>query len=374
MILRFEAADYSGPQSIPIWLAKLSYGAYLYHWPLLVIAKYSIGTSTPINILLIAITLLLAFISYNTVERTVTNLKLTTTLAISGFLISILTCAVLIRASSRLSRDYNSLVAQLFKIKPGPIPEKYPCSSETDSSVRECLRPKRTISRPNTIFLLGDSHAGTWFNPLVKQTTNTKYSVRYLNTYSHWGPPGMMNNGEDIEGLKFVTDNCVKGDVLLIAFHRGHLNKSRDKHISLSEKPKYTPNIEAMERTLYKSLTVFSRKGGKVVLIRDTPLLSQVITVSTCALQKKISGTSQCAVSLVQDLHTRSLQDKLFNNIIRAYPEIRSWDPLPLCYLSSTSFDAVSSDGTYTMYDWNHISPYLSQTLSQDLMKYIQSR
>jgi hypothetical protein len=184
----------------------------------------------------------------------------------------------------------------------------------------------------------------------------------------------MLNNIADIDGLKLVTERSIKGDVLLIAFHRGHLNYSRYKHLPLSEKPLYKPNIESMERTLYRSLTAFARKGGKVILIRDTPLLSKVMPVSTCALQKKFSGTSQCEVTLVQDLHTRSLQDKLFNNIIRANPEINSWDPLPLCYLSSTSFDAVSSDGTYTMYDWNHISPYLSQKLSVDLMKFILSK
>lgn len=367
MIRRFEVSDYSGPKTIALWLAKLSYGAYLYHWPLLVIAKYSIGTSTTINIVLIVVTLLLAFISSITVERAGANLKLGVPLAISGFVLSIFTCAILIRATSRLSRDYNSIVAQFFNIKPGPTPEKYPCSSETESTVIDCLRPQRTESKPNTIFILGDSHAGTWFNPLVKKAKDTRFSVKYLNTYQHWGPPAMLTNVNDDEGLRFAVANCNKGDVLLIAFHRGHLNEARDKHVSLDEKLVYKPNMAAMEHSLAKELTSFTTKGGTVILLRDTPLLSKIMTVSTCALQRKISGSSQCEVSLDQDLHTRYLQDNLFDNVSRANPKIKSWDPLPLCYKSNNSFDSVDSSGNYTMYDWNHISPTMAESLASDL-------
>jgi peptidoglycan/LPS O-acetylase OafA/YrhL len=372
MILRFEVIDYSGPKTIPLWLAKLSYGAYLYHWPLLVIAKYSIGTSTTINIVLIVVTLLLAFISSITVERTIANLKLGVPLAISGFALSIFTCAFLIKASSRLSRDFNSVVAVFFRVKPAPTMEPYPCSSETDSIVSQCLKPNRTSSKPNSIFILGDSHAGTWYAPLTRRVTDTKYNVRILNTSQHWGPPGMLKNPADNNGLRFVIDNCNKGDVLMIAFHRGHLNKISNNHIPMSQFPTPTQNLVTMQISLIELLSDFTKKGGIVLLIRDTPLLSAIMTAPTCALQNKISGHSQCEVNKPQDVHTRWLQDNLIDSVISGVKtNISYWDPLDHCYDKRGLFDAVDSNGNYTMCDWNHISPALAEELSFKLYDHL---
>jgi hypothetical protein len=111
--------------------------------------------------------------------------------------------------------------------------------------------------------------------------------------------------------------------------------------------------------------------GVKVILVKDTPLMASIQTSQSCALQSKIFETNGCRVSKVQDLKTRYLQSYAFDQVARNNENVFAWDPFDSIYGSSRFFDVVDSDGNYLMWDWNHISQYLSAKLAPDFREAI---
>jgi hypothetical protein len=108
----------------------------------------------------------------------------------------------------------------------------------------------------------------------------------------------------------------------------------------------------------------FIDKGVKVILILDTPLLSYVTTVQTCALQQRLWGSNSCTVKIEQDRHTRKRQELAFEELRARFPSsIFVFDPLPYLYGSKTEFNPVTEGGAYRMLDWNHLSDELSFSL-----------
>jgi hypothetical protein len=92
--------------------------------------------------------------------------------------------------------------------------------------------------------------------------------------------------------------------------------------------------------------------------------MASVQTSESCALQLKMFKTNGCKVSRVQDTKTRFLQSYAFENVAKNNQNVFTWDPFNAIYGNSRFFDVVDRSGNYLMWDWNHISPYLSAKLA----------
>jgi hypothetical protein len=125
-----------------------------------------------------------------------------------------------------------------------------------------------------------------------------------------------------------------------------------------------TPQTKNLVDNLDRFSTRMRLIGVKVILIKDTPLMASVQTSQSCALQLKIFGTNGCKVSRVQDVKTRFLQSYAFENVAKNNQNVLTWDPFQSIYGLSRFFDVVDSDGNYLMWDWNHITQYLSGNLA----------
>jgi hypothetical protein len=127
-----------------------------------------------------------------------------------------------------------------------------------------------------------------------------------------------------------------------------------------------TPETHNLVNNLNRFSARMNLIGVKVILIKDTPLMASVQTSQSCALQLKIFGTNGCKVSKVQDTKTRFLQSYAFENVANNNQNVFTWDPFDSIYGPSRFFDVVDSDGNYLMWDWNHITQYLSANLAQN--------
>ena len=115
--------------------------------------------------------------------------------------------------------------------------------------------------------------------------------------------PTVIDELEEI--IKFALDK----DILAISFHRGQLNKSRDSHV-YNSKDIDEALIEGAYQRLKEPLKELVKRGVRIILIRDVPLLlTGNRDITTCLMQDKFFGQNVCDVSHEQDSLTRYGQD-----------------------------------------------------------------
>lgn len=150
-----------------VWLGKLSYSLYLWHWPVLALLRYYTGSQLldiPFSLLFITLTLLLATFSYYWVETPLRahHIRFKHTLAFS-----LLVGAVL--ATSPSMAKINQTLSPL------PLPVEYLRYADAATIchgqiVGDCL--KGDLSSSKEVLVLGDSHAAMlnlFFDQLGKE-------------------------------------------------------------------------------------------------------------------------------------------------------------------------------------------------------------
>ncbi len=183
---------------------------------------------------------------------------------------------------------------------------------------------------------------------------------------------GLTRGARRSKLLNYVLDNGKRGDVVAIAFYRGHLNPLRDRHVPLDESVSigaYGANfVAAMGPYIDKMV----ENGMQVVLVADTPQMRANAPSSSCALQIKLFGSSICRVSKAQDLQTRRRQELAFEALERRDPEsVFIWDPIDEIYGPSEQFDVLDDRGRYNMLDWNHLTEERAEALAPSFRAFL---
>ena len=354
------------------WIGVRSYSIYLIHWPILVLTNYLFGLGVFKNILCIVLTLLLSAFTYRFIEIPfrVGRFKVSAMKTIAlGLPIVLLMTAIIHYGAPRISQSYNNIVPRFLGVKDPPewVPTK--CSGALNigklaNPIPDCLGGSKG-SNARFLYLVGDSHASQLVSMVNASFLTPYFEVRNLNMDDGKDfPYGDFLPNTNSPSLKFLELNAKPGDLVVLAFHRGQLNPSRDLHIALGQKIEVTPET----KNLVDNLDRFSARmlliGVKVILIKDTPLMASIQTSQSCALQLKIFKTNGCKVSRVQDTKTRHLQSYAFEKVAKNNQNVFTWDPFDTIYGPSRFFDVVDSNGNYLMWDWNHISQYLSAKLA----------
>jgi hypothetical protein len=136
-----------------VWLGRMSYSLYLWHWPVLAFLRYYTGSSEldiPFSLLFVTLTLLLATLSFYLVE---TPLRVRHTGFKQALSYALLTGAALATSPgmARINHSWSS-----------PLPVEYmryadPATICHGQIVRDCLRGD--LNSDSEVLVLGDSHA-----------------------------------------------------------------------------------------------------------------------------------------------------------------------------------------------------------------------
>ena len=362
------------------WIGVRSYSIYLIHWPLLVLGNYLYGNSSIKNLMCILLSIFLGSLSFSWVENPfrIGPLRSTSIRTISiGVPILLLSTAVIYYGTPKLSLSDNNLVPQLLGVKEVPNWIRAKCSGaintkKLENPIQLCLGGSKKSSS-KYVFLLGDSHADQLIPMLNVAFKPPMYEVKNLN----------LENGKDFPfgdftiassaSLKYLRSNTKEGDIVVLTFHRGQLNSHRDIHIAVNQEILVTSQTLNLVSNLSEFSRTVAKRGVKIILVLDTPLMNSVQTSQSCALQLKLLGRNGCKVSRTQDLHTRYLQEYAFKVIANKNRNVMIYDPLNYVYQGSKTFDILDSDGNYLMWDWHHISPTLSTRLGPDFKKSIEA-
>lgn len=349
-----------------VGIGLISYSAYLWHQPLFSFARHK-NLSEPNHIVFIwlsLITLMLAYFSWRFVEAPFRSKDKFTRKSI--FSLALLGSFFFI-SFGVLGNYTNGYKMRFDEIQ---LPNKWDppikchgadAISNFKDPLNECLGANAN-GIPGDIFLLGDSHAAQLSFPLKNLANERKVKFNFLNTEDKRDFPYSFFEsnlvGED-RIFKHILRVADRGDIVIISFHRGHLNESRDKHLPLiyevKENEKYRFFVENMESQV-KSLV---SAGIKLALVKDGPLLSDTSSIENCAYYnlKSKDRNNFCSVSLEQDLHTRTRQSKAFDFLSNKFQNsIIVLDPLPTLYGESNFYNPINLDGTYRMFDRHHLT------------------
>ncbi|KAG1700459.1 O-acetyltransferase OatA [Nymphon striatum] len=318
-----EKANFLG-HGIPAYVGKISYSLYLWHWPFLVLAKHTIGTSPLVISMCLLLTFIFAASSYHFVEQPVRYAKISSLFAeqeklfqkvLTGVIASVL---VLYIGVSRYAPKENNLLAKALDVAPVLLNSRHRCHGikalkKFESPLTECLGAERTTEKPNK---------GLPARAILMQISTRKFWKRYWKKH--------------------------------------HTNFNSSMLRAMNKGSNFVSN-------LMKILPAMEQKGVKFLFMYDTPLMASVTTVQSCAIQTKLGGSNICTVTRKQDVHSRMRQEQAFEKLRETIPGITVWDPLPTIYKDSLMHDVMDGDEDYLMYDWSHISDKLAKELQLPL-------
>ncbi len=242
-----------------VWLGKISFSLYLWHWPVLAFLRYYIGSSVldmPLSMLFVTLTLLLSTLSFYLVE---TPLRVDQTRYKQALGYALLTGAVLATSPSmaKINQSLTSTLAVKYTRYADPATI---CHGQI---VGDCLRGD--LDSPNEVLVLGDSHAAmlnTFFDQLGKElgfkariiTASSCVTIPYFDyqRITEWAHKPCL---EQIEHTKrYLTD----AKILFVAAN-------------------WSWQLEAQEfeTVLNNFLSTQSGLGKNVYILGQVPLLSK---------------------------------------------------------------------------------------------------
>lgn len=351
------------------YIGKISYSLYLWHWSVLVLGKWTIGTSYKALFILLLVSFLCAMMSYHMIEKPLNTNRFNNRGVIVVFIICIATSLHLVgtEAPKEIS-SYNRNISEFFNFPSASFwNENYlEChgrakTSKFENPLEHCL--SRKGNKP-IIYLIGDSHAAQLIFMLDESVRMIGYDYKFINLERDF-PYDFINGKKQSEVLDYIVETSRENDVVMVSFHRGRLNSQRDKH----EDEKVT---NSKVNNFINAFDIYAKKLKNkkinIILSLDTPLMNVVSTSESCAFQLYYFGESVCTINFKKDINTRWKQNYAYQELKKNNSNIYIWDPLLYMYDGKDSFDVIDGNREYLMWDWNHISEYQSRKLSVDFI------
>jgi peptidoglycan/LPS O-acetylase OafA/YrhL len=359
-------------QSVVTWIGKLSYSLYLWHWPVYVLFRWTVGLEGLLSALAaLAVTFSFAACSYYFVEQPIRASRARGIRPIAWGLTASAVAAVAINAGFRYQQALSLSVASNERVW-----SPYYLSA---------LASNNSASQPNSrrLFVIGDSHAGA-YTLLAKETARilgAEYEV-----HSKLGCPVVtiiptrapLHCDEAlVSRVAEVTNRANPGDVVFFAslrlprlstqwevmpeeeIQRAHREAMSHANLRLGEH-----EAEALVRPLVE-------RGVFVVIDAPKP----IFRAPPFRCSDWFNRTNPiCAGGF--EVERRFMEDyrrpvvETLHRIAKKHPNVRLWDPLPdLC--SATRCAALKEDGQPLFSDGDHLTALGNELLVPSFLQVV---
>lgn len=389
-------------RKVVVWVGLISYPLYLWHWPLLSFARI-VESETPsrnIRIAAVAISFVLAALTYYFVEKRIRHGKTNTRKIVALILLAILTMLagyITYREGVRNNSEFTSNKTSMLRMLDGNIHSL----SEYEHVLDACRKkfPDKTPAfcrisndREPNIVLIGDSHAASLFYGLFKQiaiddtilnvgspgcipffdvdrSNNNTPKGRCVNEMNRW-----LTYAEKTQSVKTVILSSM-GPVYLTRTSFSNLDK-RTENENIYYKGEIVEPVErakmwkeAMRYTLNRLVA----SGKKVIYIVDNPELN--FHPRSCISNRPLSGISnsntfRCAVSRKYYDERNAEYKNIVNSVLNDFPMVRVFDTSKI--FCDENFCFAKKDGRLMYFDIDHLSLDGSMYVGQEILKIIR--
>lgn len=306
-----------------VGLGKISYGWYLWHWPLLAFARNLRGTepSLPRDAALAILALALAAATWRWIETPVRTLQVaafrTPRGALAGGAAMLLVCAGLsgaLHAWGSRPLPAGSVLAQYRAARGGAVRDFPFCDDLRGPSRCEAGAPAGAPA----ILLWGDSHAAHLTEGLDRaaRAANLKIVARTIGGCSPGGFPSAPRG----QGEALWAD-CAKFNEAVIRSIPALQSEYGLRGVVIAGE--WSDRWTGWDRQLEADVNEIRRSGLRVVLMRDVPVFPADFI--TCTMRR---GPGACALPRTEVERRTATTDAGLTRVGAGKPDVRMWSPL----------------------------------------------
>lgn len=351
-----------------VYVGKISYSLYLWHWPVFVMFRWTVGLEQPLAIAAaIALTVLLSIFSYHLIEQPIRQSRFvfskTDNYIVSWSLILIALCAALTAA---VFKQQSHLSLSVTKDEINWYPEPWPAAQGNASSTPGALNGRK-------IFALGDSHTlayRTMFRKLTDEQgivvrVHTKAGCSVINLLSASTPECALFIQQSIAEIE---KQAAPGDIVFLASLR--MNRLSDQWKTFNEaevmKNQLQPESFAQRSIALREadeLITRLEKASLIVLI-DAPkpvFKSPPFRCSDWFNSANPVCTGGFTMRRSNLLEQRKFAMESLQTLQQNHPRLLVWDPFPA--LCPSELCSAFDEKTPLFFDGDHLSAHGNRVL-----------
>jgi len=368
-----------------VFVGKLSYSLYLWHWVVLVLFRWTVGLYDPAHMAAaIVLTFVLAYVSYVVVEQPIRRDRWVRVqpkwAVIAGGLASVAlfwgTANYAYTSQSELSASVVMRDSKDWYPEPPRPKATTQCSLHwqvqavgDQAWLQTLYRPCGTPEwRQQRLFVVGDSHAGAYSQMLLMLAEQEHIDVRLYTgsgcTYANLLNPAAANCRPFVESVtEDVLRNARPGDIIFLASLR--MVRLMDEYSESAASIhgliawQATPGVIEERRKAYEEtaglVAQFAAKGLKIVIDAPKPVFKAA--PFRCAdWFDRDNPMCRAGLAVPRDelLALRQPVMESLDRLSAAYPGIVVWDPFPVLCAEATC-RAITESGPL-FFDGDHLS------------------
>lgn len=364
--------------SVPaLWVGKRSYSLYLWHWPVFVLFRWTVGLEGMVEqSVAVALSLLLAAASYRYVEQPVrysqfasrldrwkvATLGLLALLCCGGAAASVAAARPWINLS--VTRDLSVWDAYGDLPAPGARCTVIATEQFMGGEHRQTFKPQGCTADPRTLFVAGDSHAGAYTAMLKKLVRESGMSVELFTgpgcSVFGLGGPTRLGRPECIAFTRSMLNqvNAVAkaGDLFFLPGLRVPRLRDQWGGVTLALPGNVEARAEAVAEAT-QTLLPLAQRGVKVVFEAPKPVFKAPPFRCSDWFNSHnpiCQGGLETKRAEVEERRAQTMGS--MQAVVATLPGATIWDPLPVLCPADTC--SSYQDGKPLFFDGDHLSGF----------------